>query len=90
MCVSEIDRSEIERRLSPTLQYACCYWVHDVKLAEDLFSDPGNISDFLCGHLLHWLEALSLIRKTTKATRALESLAPLTVSKHVGAYQRLC
>ncbi len=88
--VSEIDQSEIERRLSPALQYACCYWADHVRQAEDLIRALGNLSNFLHNHLLHWLEALSLMRKTTEAARALEIFEPLTVSQQVGACQGLC
>jgi hypothetical protein len=47
--------------------------------------DLGSISDFLYVHLLHWLEALSLLRKLPEAVHGLRDLELLTVSNGFGA-----
>jgi hypothetical protein len=82
---SLIDQSTISQQLSPSLRYACRYWAHHVRQADGRFDDHSSILDFLYVHLLHWLEALSLLRQTPEALRVLRDLELLTVSGHVNA-----
>jgi hypothetical protein len=64
-----IDHQKIEACLPPELQYCCLYWIYHLNQAEVHASDGEDVYNFLSRHLLHWLEALSLIG------RALESLS---------------
>jgi hypothetical protein len=82
--VSQIDVRTIERQLSQSLEYACCFWAHHVKQANELFHDLRDISDFLYMHLLHWLEALSLLGRAPEAVHVLSALELLMVSANVG------
>ncbi len=84
---SQIDQGLIERQLSSPLQYACRYWVHHVWEADEQFLSFSGISDFLFVHLLHWLEALSLLRRAPEAVHMLRELEKLTVSIHFKACQ---
>jgi hypothetical protein len=52
------------------LRYSCEFWVdHLLEVGQisdencQLFADDGVIFSFLKGHLLHWLESLSIMRK---------------------------
>jgi hypothetical protein len=71
-----------------SIRYACVYWVdhladylqkssRDISKYYDFLSDEGNVKKFLLVHLLHWLEALSLIGKTSEGILAIISLEAL-------------
>jgi NWD NACHT NTPase-like protein/NACHT domain-containing protein len=69
-------------------RYACVYWVdHLCEIDRSLHNeiglcDDGRIHRFLKKHLLHWLEALSLVRNTAAgmiAIRKLENLVPVSL-----------
>ncbi len=75
-----VDKDVVDRRLPPSLQYTCLFWAHHVQQAEELFGDLSSILDFLFVHLLHWLEALGLLKSLSQAVDVLRSLELLTVS----------
>ncbi|KAF3920818.1 hypothetical protein ABW20_dc0109936 [Dactylellina cionopaga] len=58
---SEICEGVVEQFLPPELQYACHYWVYHLKECGDMIHDDGQVHVFLHQHLLHWLEATSLL-----------------------------
>jgi hypothetical protein len=68
----QIDR--IEQCLPTDLQYACRYWVQHLRVSEVQLEDNGKVHNFLRDHLLHWLEALSLVRETSEGVFAILSL----------------
>ncbi|CDO72551.1 hypothetical protein BN946_scf184983.g34 [Trametes cinnabarina] len=62
----------IAQNLPPVLQYACKYWAFHLcraELGEDLVA---ALEDFCKTHLLHWLEALSLMGCVKDAVDALQ------------------
>lgn len=68
----DLQNDTIDSHLSKEVQYACRYWLdhldrlnHDRRVKCGLH-DGGQIHDFLKTHLLHWLEALSLMRKVSE------------------------
>ena len=61
--INEVDNSIVDRHLPAHVQYACCYWVHHLKESGAFLKDNKQVHMFLQGHFLHWLEALSLIKK---------------------------
>ncbi|KAJ5691630.1 hypothetical protein N7488_012365 [Penicillium malachiteum] len=70
------------------LQYACRYWVdHLRKSAIQTLSDDGGVHSFLKKHFLHWLEAMSLMRKMSEGVQAAlqlhEYIAGLQVSSTI-------
>ncbi len=65
------------------IRYACCYWVDHLRQVTQfqqyqvIICDNRDVHSFLQEHLLHWLEALSLMRNMAGAVvmiRTLESL----------------
>jgi hypothetical protein len=69
------------------VRYACTYWIDhlcelDSYTQQSLgLCDNGAVSAFFQNHLLHWLEALSLLRSITSAVEMLAKLErSLTVS----------
>jgi hypothetical protein len=60
--------------LPPELQYACLNWVQHLQKSETVLLDNGPAHIFLCTHLLHWLEALSIIEKISESILAIALL----------------
>jgi len=74
---SEIDEGTIASSLPPDLQYACRYWVDHLKQGQQDIVDRDTTHLFLQQHLLHWLEAMSLIREPSRCVDLLDSLQAL-------------
>ncbi|RII04521.1 hypothetical protein CUC08_Gglean011908 [Alternaria sp. MG1] len=69
----------------PQVAYACEYWVEHVQAGRhacsDMLADGDKVHGFFQKHLLHWLEAMSLLQKMPEAILALQQLeVALTVS----------
>jgi hypothetical protein len=72
--VSDIERTKIQQALSLEVKYACTYWVqHTLSSGVELHDDHW-IHGFLKQHILHWLEALSWIRKLSDGIHVLTAL----------------
>ena len=71
---STAPRDRVKQCLPPELQYACRYWVQHLQKSGLHPHDNGSVHVFLQEHLLHWLEALSLMRKTSEGILAITSL----------------
>jgi hypothetical protein len=71
---SEIDEQIVATSLSPDLQYACRYWVDHLKQSQQYVVDRDTMHLFLQKHLLHWLEAMSLIGESNRCVHLLDSL----------------
>jgi hypothetical protein len=68
-----------------TSRYSCVYWIdHLYACPQDydhILLDDGKAHRFLQKHLLHWLEAMSLLKKIPDAIAAIRKLqSMLTVS----------
>ncbi|KAI1593030.1 WD40 repeat [Pyrenophora tritici-repentis] len=74
---SEIEEGRIISSLSPDLQYACRYWVDHLKQSQQEIVDRDTTHLFLLQHLLHWLEAMSLVRELSRCVDLLDSLQAL-------------
>ncbi|KAH7061004.1 WD40-repeat-containing domain protein [Paraphoma chrysanthemicola] len=60
------------------IAYACEYWVEHVQEGEracsDILADGGKVHSFFQKHLLHWLEAMSLLQKMPESILVLQKL----------------
>ncbi|KAF2818545.1 HET-domain-containing protein [Ophiobolus disseminans] len=74
---SEVDESQIKANLPPELQYACRYWVDHLERSQRGIKDGEATHRFLQKHLLHWLEAMSLINETSLCIRLVARLQGL-------------
>ncbi|KAF2825012.1 vegetative incompatibility protein HET-E-1 [Ophiobolus disseminans] len=74
---SDINEGTIIGSLPPNLQYACKYWVDHLKQSQQDIFDRDTTHLFLQKHLLHWLEAMSLIRESSRCVNLLDSLQAL-------------
>ena len=78
---SELQSSSILQCLPAKIQYACRYWIQHFRRSESRLVDNCQVHKFLQKNLLHWLEALSLIGKTSEGVLAITSLeSTVTVS----------
>ncbi|KAF2676795.1 hypothetical protein K458DRAFT_179878, partial [Lentithecium fluviatile CBS 122367] len=76
---SEIDEGTITSYLSPELQYACRYWASHIEQSQQKIADGDAIHLFLQKHFLHWFEAMSLIRESSRCVHLLTSLQALAI-----------
>lgn len=76
---SEIDKRTIASGLPPELQYACRYWVDHLEHSQHKIVDGDATHLFLQKHLLHWLEAMSLMKETNQCAHLLAKLRAIVV-----------
>jgi hypothetical protein len=74
---SEIDDGTVVSSLPPELQYACRYWTSHIIQSQQDILDREATHLFLQKHLLHWLEAMSLMRESSRCFHLLDSLQAL-------------
>ena len=77
---TNVDGSQVEQCLPSEVQYACLYWVQHLQKGDVQLHDNDQVHQFLRTHLLHWLEALSWMRRVSEgiyAITSLESIAPV-------------
>ncbi|KAF3029168.1 hypothetical protein E8E12_000367 [Didymella heteroderae] len=60
------------------IAYACEYWVEHLQAGghacRGILADGGKVHSFFGEHLLHWLEAMSLLQKMPEAITGLQKL----------------
>ena len=78
--ISSVNNGKIKECLPVELQYACRYWVQHLRRSEACAFDKTEVDAFLQKHLLHWLEALSLIGRVSDSIRMITDLASFGVS----------
>ncbi|KAK6358307.1 hypothetical protein TWF730_007653 [Orbilia blumenaviensis] len=86
---SEIDSSRIEQYLPAELRYSCRYWVYHLQQSTDTIDDGGLVDKFLREHILHWLEAVSLVGEMSKMVEIVDSLNSAVDSENGKATQAL-
>jgi hypothetical protein len=87
---SQVESSRLQKCLSPEVQYACLYWVQHLQRGGSQVCDSEEAHRFLQAHLLHWLEALGWMRRTSEGIQAILSLeAYVSVSYLSIVYRRL-
>jgi hypothetical protein len=85
--VANIESSRIEQYLPPEVRYACLYWIQHLQKSGAQLCDNDEVHQFLQVHLLHWLEALGWIGKTSEGILAIFSLeAQIPVSFFCGIF----
>lgn len=70
----EVNQQTVNAHLLPEVQYACQYWVHHLKESKQSIEDSGPVHTFLTSHLLHWLEALSLLGRLSDGVLLIKTL----------------
>jgi len=73
----------VKQCISLEIQYACLYWVQNLQKSGEQLHDDDQVHRFLQEHLLHWLEALSRMRKISKGIQAIRSLDSIVLASVV-------
>jgi hypothetical protein len=71
---AQVESSRIQKCLPPEVQYSCLYWVQHLHRSGSHTHDNEEVYQFLQAHLLHWLEALGWMGKTSEGIQAILSL----------------
>ena len=72
MCNMSLSVDQTSENLSEVVSYSCLFWIDHICVVEDDLSPVvEQLRGFLYRHLLHWFEAMSILRRT----RATISLA---------------
>jgi len=83
-----VEDGVLEQCIPLNVQYACRYWVYHLQqgtiqetkeIDNKEFYENGQVLTFLQIHFLHWLEALSLIRKMSEGVLAVKILESIMV-----------
>jgi hypothetical protein len=81
--VSQVQSDRIKKYLPPEVQYACLHWVQHLQRSNSQAYDGEEVHQFLQAHLLHWLEALGWIDKTSEGIQAILSLETYIPVSHL-------
>ena len=73
--------------LPEALSYACKFWIEHICLVSDVTDDILNrVYDFLVKHLLHWMEALAILKSHDHTIRSIRDVTKwLRVCPHQNA-----
>jgi hypothetical protein len=72
--VADVECSQMEQYIPPEVRYACLYWIQHLQKSKAQPSDNGQVHQFLQVHILHWLEVLGWIGKTSEGILAISTL----------------
>lgn len=74
------------------VSYACLFWVdHLCTIKDDIIPVIEHLDTFLHQHLLHWFEAMSIMRKSRDIVALLDSLlAWIIVSFTISSFRLAC
>jgi hypothetical protein len=89
--VNDVESSRVEQHLPSDVQYACLYWVQHLQKSGHKLQENDQFHQFLEAHLLHWLEALSWMRKISEGILAiicLQSITLVSLLRHIAAVQK--
>ncbi len=71
---ADVEEDLITESIPHDLEYASLYWVEHFDQSSSIVDTAADVYSFLREHLLHWLEALSLLRKTVHAISCIRRL----------------
>ncbi|KAF2192389.1 HET-domain-containing protein [Zopfia rhizophila CBS 207.26] len=77
--VDDVESSRVEQCLPPEVQYACVYWIGHLQKSGAQLSDNDQVHQFIQVHFLHWLQALSWMRKVSEGIHAVASLESIAL-----------
>ena len=71
---THIKSGRVDECLPLEVKYACLYWVQHLQKSSPQLQDNNQVYQFLQVHLLHWLEALSLIGRLSESIGMINNL----------------
>ncbi|KAF3931048.1 hypothetical protein ABW20_dc0104494 [Dactylellina cionopaga] len=81
---SGIDSGIIQQEVPAEVRYACQYWISHLKKGQHMIENEGPVHRFLQEHLLHWLEATSILGISTNNVYLIKDLQSLVSSPDRG------
>ncbi|KAG6848232.1 hypothetical protein H0H93_002082 [Arthromyces matolae] len=78
---ADLELSERERRIGGGLVYACTFWVAHLTLSNISPSTLKLLEAFFQDHLIHWLEAMSLLDKFFVVAKLLADVSDTLTSR---------
>lgn len=83
-------RSPSNERLPEDISYACIFWIdHICTIKDNVESIIEHLKSFLYRHLLHWFEAMSILKKSRDTIASLRSLVGWMTVSYMAAYRRI-
>jgi hypothetical protein len=79
---SEVAKSTVHSYLPGVVSYACCYWIQHIVSSGELIKDDSVVLPFLQKHMLHWMEALSWLGKTSDVIHNVAALQSVVDVSH--------
>jgi hypothetical protein len=79
---SEVAKSTVHSYLPEVVSYACCYWIQHIVSSGERIKDNGVVLPFLQKHMLHWMEALSWLGKTSDVIHDVAALRSVVDVSH--------
>jgi hypothetical protein len=74
-------------RLPEDISYSCLFWIdHICAIEKDATPIVNHMRDFLFRHLLHWFEAMSILRRSRDSISHLDHLLRLDIGQLPHAY----
>ncbi|KAI2791664.1 hypothetical protein POX_c04530 [Penicillium oxalicum] len=71
---ADLDPQHIHQYLPPELQYSCRYWIYHLEQCQALTFETEKVRLFLQKHILHWVEAMSLLSLLSEVVNMLNLL----------------
>ncbi|PKK49452.1 hypothetical protein CI102_5248, partial [Trichoderma harzianum] len=78
----EMDADIINRYIPSELQYSCRYWVYHLRKSQNPVTLIDDALLFLQNHLLHWIEAMSLLGLVSNVIHAIHNLQYVAQGGH--------
>jgi hypothetical protein len=87
MCNMTLSVGQTNESLPEDLSYACVFWIdHLTEIEEDVAPVASRLHEFLFQHLLHWFEAMSILKRSGQTIGLLNRLLKWV---SVGQFRRL-
>lgn len=75
MCNLTFSSDQLKSSLSEDVSYSCLYWIDHVCAVRASAKEVWNrVENFLTLHLLHWFEAMSILKRSTDTIKLLQDL----------------
>ncbi|KUM63119.1 hypothetical protein ACN42_g4003 [Penicillium freii] len=71
---TELSTRSINHYVPPHLQYSCRYWVYHLTEGNAVVTEMHNVFIFLLKHLLHWVEAMSILGLLSETVQMINTL----------------
>lgn len=64
ICCLQVTSTPRDASLPEDLSYACTFWIDHVCRVDDAYLIANTLEEFILKHLLHWFEAMSILKSS--------------------------